>query len=118
RTAAPLGAIGVYWSTRHACTADELMLLEALANTTAVTMENVQVYAELESRVRTRTKALEAANEELEAFTYAVSHDLRAPVRALSGEIGIMTEEFAALDPNLQARLRAAKGHVARMYEL
>lgn len=118
RTAAPMGAIGVYWSSPHACTADELMLLEALANTAAVAMENVQVYAELESRVRNRTKALEAANEELEAFTYAVSHDLRAPVRALSGEIGILAEEFGSLEPRLERRLRSAKGHVTRMYEL
>src|SRR5690606_2592799 len=78
----------------------------------------VRVYDELESRVRTRTRALEAANEELESFTYAVSHDLRAPVRALSGEIGIMLEEFGALDPALRTRLQSAKGHVARMYEL
>jgi len=118
RTAAPMGAIGVYWARQHACTSDELMLLEALANTTAVAMENVRVYDELESRVRTRTRALEAANEELEAFTYAVSHGLRAPVRALSGEIGIMLEEFGALDPALRTRLQSAKGHVARMYEL
>jgi signal transduction histidine kinase len=118
RTAAPMGAIGVYWAAPHACTAGELMLLEALANTTAVAMENVRVYAELESRVRARTKALEAANEELEAFTYAVSHDLRAPIRGLSGEIGIMCEEFGTLDPGLQSRLKSAKGHVTRMYDL
>ncbi len=118
RTAAPMGAIGVYWSHRHACTPDELMLLEALANTTAVALENVQVYGELESRVRARTKALEVANEELEAFTYAVSHDLRAPVRALSGEFGIMAEEFGSLDPRLQSRIRSARTHVTRMYEL
>lgn len=118
RTAAPMGAIGVYWSRRHACTADELMLLEALANTTAVALENVQVYEELESRVRDRTKALEVANEELEAFTYAVSHDLRAPVRALSGELGIMDEEFGSLGPALQARIQSARAHITRMYEL
>ncbi len=118
RTAAPMGAIGVYWVAPHACTAGELMLLEALANTTAVAMANVQVYAELESRVRARTKALEAANEELEAFTYAVSHDLRAPVRGLSGEVSIMCEEFGSLDPGLLTRLKSAKGHITRMYDL
>jgi signal transduction histidine kinase len=117
RTAAPMGAIGVYWARRHACTADELMLLEALANTTAVAMENVQIYSELESRVRSRTKELEAANSELEAFTYAVSHDLRAPVRALSAELGIILEE-SGLDPTVRSRIMAATTHVTRMFGL
>lgn len=118
RSTAPMGAIGVYWAAPHACTADELMLLEALANTTAVSLENVQVYAELENRVRSRTRELEVANEELEAFTYAVSHDLRAPLRALSGELSLLAEDLGASDAHLIGRIGAARMHVARMYGL
>jgi PAS domain S-box-containing protein len=67
--------------------------------------------AELEQRVVQRTAQLQAANKELEAFTYSVSHDLRAPLRHISGFSNILAEEYAAGLPS------EAKHHVQRIQE-
>lgn len=58
RNADALGAIGTYWAQRHRPSANEIFLLETLANSTAMAMENVSIHAEMEERVKYRTKAL------------------------------------------------------------
>lgn len=63
RTIDPIGAIGNYWSYIYEPNEEELELLQALADSTAVALENVRVYNELDERVRKRTQELEEANE-------------------------------------------------------
>ena len=72
--------------------------------------------AELEQRVAERTASLQEANDDLESFSYSVSHDLRAPVRAISGFATMLWEQQAAqLDSSAQRFLSIIRGEAQRM---
>jgi PAS domain S-box-containing protein len=74
---------------------------------------------ELEIRVMERTAQLEVANKELEAFSYSVSHDLRAPLRHIGGFSKMLVEEFGAtLDPGAQHYLERIQAGTQKMGQL
>jgi light-regulated signal transduction histidine kinase (bacteriophytochrome) len=74
---------------------------------------------ELEQRVRERTAQLEFANKELEAFSYSVSHDLRAPLRAINGFATVLTQEHAKqLDEDGRRTLGIVRAEADRMGRL
>ncbi len=73
----------------------------------------------LEVRVVQRTAQLEAANKELEAFSYSVSHDLRAPLRAINGFSHVLQEEYSnKLDEEGKRLLNVVRDNAARMGQL
>jgi signal transduction histidine kinase len=81
--------------------------------------ERAKLNAELEQRVTERTAQLEAANKELEGFSYSVSHDLRAPLRAIAGFSKLLVEDHGpALDVEARRKLGVIQSEGARMGQL
>ncbi len=78
-----------------------------------------QLNQELEARVIERTRELELANREMEAFTYSVSHDLRAPLRAIDGFSVALLEDYAdRLDDDGKTYLRYLREGSREMSDL
>jgi len=78
-----------------------LRIVESLCPSFALAVQNALLYREttryatqMEDLVRGRTAELQAANQDLESFSYSVSHDLRAPLRAVQGVLQIVLEDL------------------------
>ena len=86
RTIKPLGAIGNYWANKHKPTDQEVSMLQALADITAVSIENINIRNELEDKLNERTQMLDELQKQknqLEEFTYIIAHNMRAPLSNL-----------------------------------
>ena len=96
---------------------DEIRSLARSFNSMAERIEHAQQH--LERQVADRTQALETTNAELESFSYSVSHDLRAPLRAIHGFARILIEDHKAqLDPEAQRLLGVIDQNTRRMGQL
>jgi light-regulated signal transduction histidine kinase (bacteriophytochrome) len=81
--------------------------------------EVLRLNAELEQRVQRRTAELEVANQELESFSYSVSHDLRAPLRSIHGFAQALLEDHAAqIDDTGRRHLERIQAAAQRMGQL
>ncbi len=82
----PIGAIGNYWAQPHQPTPEEVTILQALANTTAVALENarlIEAQRDRLERLEAQQAQIRAQHDSLEVFTHALAHDLREPVRTV-----------------------------------
>ena len=101
-------------------------LLRAVAHIAAVSLrrkradEEVRRYRDhLEELVKERTAELTRSNQELESFSYSISHDLRAPLRAIDGFSRILADEHQAqLAPEARRMLQLVRGNTQQMGRL
>ncbi len=139
-----IGAINLYTKEEREFSKEDINLISAFADQAAIAVENSQLFERsksqalqlqrdvlelrqareeirklnegLEQRVHQRTAELEAANRELDSFSYSVSHDLRAPLRAINGFSRILLEEHASkLAPESQRYLRVVHDNAQQM---
>ena len=97
--------------------AERLAIARAEAEAYAAQVEKLN--ATLEERVQQRTAELETTNRELEAFSYSVSHDLRAPLRTIDGFSLALEEDYvSAVDAVGRDYIKRVRGAVQRMGEL
>ncbi|HVU98459.1 MAG TPA: GAF domain-containing sensor histidine kinase [Puia sp.] len=128
RTADPIGAIGNYWSVIRMPSAEEVALLQALADITAVMIDNVQVRSQLERKVTERTQELDDSlqrerrlNETKSAFLSMASHEFRTPLSTILSSISLVESysrsgETVLTDKHCQ-RIRSAARNLDNILE-
>ncbi len=121
-----LGTFAIYYGAPRRPVAAELEVIARAVHITGIAIERKQaeeqireLNASLERRVRERTAELEAAVKELDAFSYSVSHDLRAPLRAIDGFSRIVTKDYGErLDDEGRRMLGVIRNGAQRMGRL
>jgi signal transduction histidine kinase len=118
------GLLVVFLSHGSLFVDDDLGILTMLARQNAILLENsalVEQLLQLNTELELKASQLTAANKEMEAFSYSVSHDLRSPLRALDGFSQVLEEDYADhLDEEGKrylARIRAASQRMGQLID-
>lgn len=123
RSIDPIAAIGNYWAYKHIPTEEEISLLQSLADITAVNMENVYVYNELEQRVNERTQELldslereKRINAKKTRMVSMASHELKTPLSAILSSAFLLEQQTGADSDGKKAKhLNRIKSAVDRL---
>jgi len=114
-----IGVVSILVQTRSAFFDDDLALLQLLADQTAIVLEHRRLFEEvhdLNRALERNVSELRALNDELGAFAYSVSHDLRAPLRSIDGFSQILLEDKgAALGDDGRKNLDRVRAAATRM---
>jgi signal transduction histidine kinase len=92
RASDPVGALGAYWAEHHQPSVEEVRLLQVLANSTAVALENLELRGAILRRSDERDDMAERARE-LESAIHTLVHDLRSPLGAMMGYAELIADE-------------------------
>lgn len=92
RFESPVGAIGVYWKDQHVATADESLMLQALANSCSIAIENVYLQTQLKARLEQVNKLSRLKDE----FLRNLNHELRTPLNQIMGWVQLLKDDSSA----------------------
>lgn len=108
-----------FGGNKHFITADRLQILNLLLSTYEAAIQKNRELTRAQDDLRRSNAAMEAANKELEAFSYSISHDLRAPLRAIDGFSGILLEDYSdKLDEDGNRLLEVVRQNAQNMGQL
>jgi len=116
RRSSPIGAIGNYWASNYSASQEEINLLQALADTTCVAMENVGVYQNLEEMVKKRTRELHQEIEKNRMLMRELQHRVKNNLTMVSSFIGLAEPKI--IDKKAQTTLKETRHRIETVSEI
>ncbi len=124
RSTDPIGALGAYWSEVSTPTSEQVQLMEVLANSASVALENLELRAAVARRSAERDSAA-ARTDELESAIHSLVHDLRSPLGAMLGYAELLqdgaqvdADQGQAFARSISSSGRRLSDQIDRMLEL